>query len=232
MGAFSFTMDRLSTLSSVIGLPKNTGRDSLNLSQFEITLDDNAQRAFAEFNTGMKMLRKHGVRNGCDIQHIARQNIKLLHTNLKSCQAYRSGISRIRSYAINNQQWAWIPLFQNGDVNAGLLYLSAGTHVVVNKQTASITLRQQVLHSPFRQNSAQHETTQLFLSLMGKTEIHSQTGHHVPHTTPRTDILKNGEAFAESPERFKIHDLHTGGHASLLLNVQLYTQPSRPDPVI
>ena len=59
MGAFNFAMGTLSSISSVFVSSKGGRKNTINLNDFRIELDSNAQRAFAEFSTGMQMLHKH-----------------------------------------------------------------------------------------------------------------------------------------------------------------------------
>jgi len=214
MGTFSIAMDRLSNFTSAIAVSRHRPKAGIDLSTFEILLDDNAKRAFAEFNTGMKMLHKHGLHNDCNIQDISRQNLKLLHSNLKESKNYRAGINYLTSSSIESPQWSWIPLLEKPDIRAGLLYLVAGKSVAFKNASTAITLRHSNLVAPF----AQPDHTQLYLNLMGRTQIECM-GTESQLTTMQ--ILKKGFAIADNNAGCVVHRLSAGRDASLLLNVQL-----------
>ena len=194
MGALSFAMDTLATLSSVLA-PTKGNRNYLDLSSLEFTLDDIAQRAFDEFATGMKMLHKHGARNACDISAITQQNIKLLHSNLKASPNYRNTLSLIHGSAGVMMHRTWLPLLDNHDLSAGLLYLAPGNS-----------------SSPSNQDTN---------TIMGQTQIHFRTTSLDSRTN--TITLKKGGAFAEDPLRFTVDQL-ISQKETLLLNIRFLHQ--------
>ena len=194
MGALSFAMDTLATLSSVLA-PTKGNRNYLDLSSLEFTLDDIAQRAFDEFATGMKMLHKHGARNACDISAITQQNIKLLHSNLKASPNYRNTLSLIHGSAGVMMHRTWLPLLDNHDLSAGLLYLAPGNSSSLSNQDTN--------------------------TIMGQTQIHFRTTSLDSRTN--TITLKKGGAFAEDPLRFTVDQL-ISQKETLLLNIRFLHQ--------
>jgi len=214
MGTLSLAFDRLFTMTSSLAFAKTGQHKGVDLSQLEVSLDQHAMRAFEEFNTGMYMLHKHAVHNGCNSQEIAQQNLKLLHTNLKTSKTYRGTINYIRNSRIESPQWNWIPLFDNTGIKAGLLYLAAGNMVRFKKPGSATTLRQSSLFAPF----SQANSTQLYLGLKGNTLIEcSNTSGEV---TARKQI-KSGDAYTEDTDRCSIHRLNAGKESCLLLNILL-----------
>jgi len=208
-------MDRLSHFTSALTISKRQPKVGLDLTTFEISLDENAKRAFAEFNTGMKMLHKHGLHNDCNIQDISRQNLKLLHGNLKRSENYRNGIRYLSAKNIASPQWSWIPLIERTDIRAGLLYLAAGKSVTFKNPGSAITLRYSNLITPF----AQQDRTQLYLNILGTTQIECMNEESQQSTTLLQ--LQKGHAIAESNKGSIVHRLSANRSASLLLNVQL-----------
>ncbi|KPJ97043.1 MAG: hypothetical protein AMJ55_00580 [Gammaproteobacteria bacterium SG8_15] len=225
MGAFNFAMGTLSSLSSAISLPKGPGKNAVNLNELSITLDDNAQRAFTEFTTGMRMLHKHSTRHGFNLASIARQNLKLLHTNLGASQAYRKTIQKIRSGMVSSNHWAWLPLAENDGITCGLLYVPAGHTVAPHTAGANVTIHQNELHSPFAAAENYDIGYQLYLGLIGSTHIEcTQPNRRVtPAIEHSKSLLKRGDTFMEEPLYSQIRRLSAGREASLLLNVYIKT---------
>ena len=214
MGALSFAMDTLATLSSVLA-PTKGNRNYLDLSSLEFTLDDIAQRAFDEFATGMKMLHKHGARNACDISAITQQNIKLLHSNLKASPNYRNTLSLIHGSAGVMMHRTWLPLLDNHDLSAGLLYLAPGNSSSPSNQDTNTMIHQDTLHG------LETNATQIYFSIMGQTQIHFRTTSLDSRTN--TITLKKGGAFAEDPLRFTVDQL-ISQKETLLLNIRFLHQ--------
>ena len=222
MGAFNFTMG---TLSSAFSLPKASGKNPVNLNELSITLDDNGQRAFTEFTTGMRMLHKHSTRHGFNLASIARQNLKLLHTNLGATQVYKKTIHKIRSGRVNSNHWAWLPLADNDGITCGLLYLPAGHTVAPHTAGANVTIHQNGLHSPFAFAENYGAGYQLYLGLIGSTHIEcGQQAKMVASTLDHsTSLLKRGDTFVEEPLYNTIRRLTADREPSLLLNVYIKT---------
>jgi len=225
MGALNFAMDTLASLTSALAPPKSI-RKGLNLDSLAIKLDDSTRRVVDEFNTGMRMLHKHSVHNTCDVLAITRQNMKLLHTNLKADSTYRRTISLIRSNLDSLTHWSWIPLLENKDLNAGLLYLAPGNSVSPNRRGANIS----ILYNTLNEEGSNHDeqatiATQLYLNVFGKTRISccnaSLNDSTVTLAQSSTRILKPGEAFAENPVQTQVERLVTEKEASLLLGIRL-----------
>ena len=214
MGTLSVTLDRLSHFTSTLTTSKRQPNVGIDLTTFEINLDDKAKRAFAEFNTGMEMLHKHGMHNDCNIQDISRHNLKLLHGNLKYSKNYRSSVRYLSTHTIASPQWSWIPLIETTNMRAGFLYLAAGKSVTFNNPGIAITLRHNNLIAPF----AQPDHSQLYLNLLGKIQIQCLSPENQLTTT---QILKKGYAIAENNAGSVVHRLSAGQDTSLLLNVQL-----------
>ncbi|WP_455201958.1 hypothetical protein [Kaarinaea lacus] len=234
MGAFTFAMGTLSSISSVFVSSKSGRKNAINLNDFRIELDSNAQRAFAEFSTGMQMLYKHSVHNSFNVATVTEQNLKLLHSNLKSNQAYKKTISQIRSRSVESNHWAWLPLFSDQDISAGLIYLPAGHTVAPNTAGANVTIRQNTLHTPFSHTQVNESGHQLYLGLMGNTAIECQspTFSSATYGTTRnygtakqsgslSVTLKRNDAFIENPLHKKVQRLCSGQEPSLILNVHL-----------
>ena len=214
MGTLSLAMDHLSNFRSALAISRHRPKTGIDLSTFEILLDDSGKRTFTEFNTGMKMLYKHALHNDCDIQDISRQNLKLLHNNLKQSRSYRTGINDLSASSIESPQWSWIPLFEREDIRAGLLYLVHGKSVTFKNPGTAITLRHSNLVTPF----AQPDHTQLYLNLLGNTQIECMDTENQLTTM---QLLKKGYAIAENNAGYIVHRLSAGRDTSLLLNVQL-----------
>ncbi|MCI0507923.1 MAG: hypothetical protein L0Z73_17695 [Gammaproteobacteria bacterium] len=237
MGAFEFAMDTLSSISSAFSQPKGTAKNTFNLNDLSISLDDNATRAFSEFITGMRMLHKHSIHHGCSIAAITRQNLKLLQTNLNATKAYRNTIRRIRSNAVRSNHWAWLPLVNNEDINAGLLYLPTGHIVAPRTAGANVTIHQKELHIPFPADGKSNTGYQLYLGLMGKTCIefsHPVTVDSEARSTVSTfnnDIestpicIKRGGTFVEEPALRTVSRLYSTQEPCLLLNIHLLNTP-------
>lgn len=233
MGAFNFAMGTLSSISSVFVSPKSGRKNTINLNDFRIELDSNAQRAFTEFSTGMQMLHKHSVHNSFNVVTITEQNLKLLHGNLKANQAYKKTISQIRSRSVESNHWAWLPLFSNQDISAGLIYLPAGHTVAPNTAGANVTIRQNSLHAPFSHTQTSDSGHQLYLGLMGNTAIECQsptfTGSSystrklgtAKQSGSSSVTLKRNDAFIENPIHKKVQRLYSGQEPCLILNIHL-----------
>lgn len=233
MGAFDFAMGTLSSLSSALSLPKGTGKHVINLNDLSITLDEHSQRAFSEFATGMQMLHKHSIHHDFNVATIARQNLKLLNTNLSENPVYRNTIAKIRSGAVTSNHWAWLPLFNNDSVNAGLLYLPAGHAVAPHTEGANITIHQKELRVPFKECDKSKLDHLLFLGLVGNSYINCAQQPRGPApvkpavSAANNDIesaslcIKRGEAFAEEPPHRIVHRVFSHREPCLLLNVHL-----------
>lgn len=218
MNALSFATHTLASLSSAFA-PKHAESEHVNLTELTFDLDDNAQRSFYEFSTGMKMLYQHGSRNPCNISHIAYQNLKLLHSNLKSNRSFRRGLSTIRENSVTNQRWAWLPLVSNSEISAGLIYIPAQKSVTPNTKSASLTMRGNELHAPFSSATEFPQARQLYLSLMGDVEIELHSDITTSHVT-----LKHGEAFSKPHGSTVVNRITSAEESCLLLNVQLPVQ--------
>jgi hypothetical protein len=225
MGAFNFAMGTLSSLSSAFSLPKGSGKNDVNLNELSIALDDNAQRAFTEFTTGMRMLHKHSTRHGFNLASIARQNLKLLHTNLGVSQVYRKTIQKIRSGRVSSNHWAWLPLAENDGITCALLYVPASHTVAPHTAGANVTIHQNELHSPFVAAENYGIGYQLYLGLIGSTHI--ECGQQARMDAPAIDramsLLKRGDTFVEEPLYNTIRRLSADREPSLLLNVYIKT---------
>ena len=234
MGAFDFAMGTLSSISSVFAYSKGAGKNTINLNDFRIELDSNAQRAFSEFSTGMQMLHKHSAHNSFNIVTISEQNLKLLHSNLKTNQAYKRTISQIRTRAVESNHWAWLPLFSNQDISAGLIYLPAGHTVAPNTAGANVTIHHNTLHAPFTSAEKQTCGHQLYLGLMGSTTIEcvspaptysssfrqTNTGS-AAHNSSSSVTLKRNDAFIADPLHKTVERVYSGQEPCLILNVHL-----------
>lgn len=218
MNALTFATHTLASLSSAF-TPKHAEAKHLKLSELTFDLDDNAQRSFYEFSTGMKMLYQHGSRNPCNINQIAYQNLKLLHSNLKSNHSFRRGLSAIKENSMANQRWDCLPLVSNSEISAGLIYIPAHKSVTPNNESASLTMRGNELHAPFSQTTEFSQARQLYLSLIGdvKVDLYSDIA------TSQV-ILKHGEAFAKPHGSTVVKELSAAKESCLLLNVQLPVQ--------
>ena len=233
MGAFDFAMGTLSSISSAFTSSKGGNEKTINLNDFRIELDNNAQRAFAEFSTGMQMLHKHSVHNSFNVVTITEQNLKLLHGNLKTNQAYKKTITQIRSRTVKSNHWAWLPLFSDTNISAGLIYLPAGHSVAPNTAGANVTIRQNTLHIPFSQTEENSVGHQLYLGLMGNTSIeckgpgfNSSTSYKVVNKNTAEGKLcsvniKRNDAFIEDPLHNKVQRLYSSQESCLILNVHL-----------
>ena len=227
MGAFDFAMGTLSALSSALSI-QGARKNTVNLNDLTINLDDQSQRAFSEFSTGMRMLHKHSIHHDFDMAAIARQNLKLLHTNLSANKNYRNTIAKVRSGSVTSHNWAWLPLYNNEIVNAGFLYLPAGHAVAPHTQGANVTIHQNELRLPFRENDSQLDH-QLFLGLVGNTYINllSQSSFSHPVTTDVASLdlnsaslsLRRGGAYVEEPPHRIVHRVFSHRDPCLLLNV-------------
>ena len=230
MGAFNIAMETLSSISSAFVSPKGTGKVTINLNDFRIKLDHNGQRAFSEFSTGMQMLHKHSAHNSSNLATVSEQNLKLLHSNLKTHQAYKNIIAQIRSRAVESSHWAWLPLISNQDISAGLIYLPAGHTVAPNTAGANVTIRQNSLHTPFTHTENNTDGHQLYLGLMGTTVIECKTlvsnysfsyRSLSPDTTNQTETsstsLKRNYAFIESPYHQKVQRISSDQEPCLLI---------------
>lgn len=234
MGAFGITIDTLSSISSAFGKPKRGGKQKIDgLSNLTISLGDASLRSFKEFFTGMLMLHKYSSHNSSDVQEITRQNLKLLHTNLKSDAEYRKIFNKIRSRAISSPQWAWIPLLCNAELDAGLLYIPAGQSVAPQKPGANLTIRDNSLHAPFARVTGQDTNRQLYLSLVGNpiVEYHNpavrQPGLKVRKTGSHpveTRCLRNSESFNGESGHDEAQLIYANQEDCLLLNVNLFQQ--------
>jgi len=213
MGAFSFAADTLATLSSAFS-PKNALVARANVSKLSITLDENAQRIFTEFSTGMKMLHLHGSRNPCNTTKITNQNLKLLHTNLKSNKSYRKAISDIRNNAVDTEHWAWLPLISNADIEANMLFLPAGTSISSLVTGQNGVLQQQAPESHLDASTQKHH----YVSLLGYTEFDISRQNRTSSI-----LLRSGDVFAETNEEVRVKHLRAMKGNSLILNIHLPT---------
>ena len=234
MGAFDFAMGTLSSISSAFASPKGAGKNTINLNDFRIELDSDAQRAFSEFSTGMQMLHKHSAHNSFNVVTVSEQNLKLLHSNLKTNQAYKKTITQIRSRAVESNHWAWLPLFSNQDISAGLIYLPAGHTVAPNTAGANVTIRQHTLHAPFSHTENNNSGHQLYLGLMGNTAIEckltafpSSSSYKTlnvgsaEQTNSSSVTLKRNDAFIVDPIHKKVQRLYSSQEPCLILDVHL-----------
>ena len=213
MGAFSFAADTLATLSSAFS-PKSAPVTRSNVSKISVALDNNAQRMFTEFSTGMKMLNLHGVRNPCNITKIANQNLKLLYTNLKSNNSYRKAVSEIRSNAVDTQHWAWLPLIANQDIEASMLFLPVGTGVPAHITDPHNNQNQQVHDHGSVVASQDH----YYISLLGFAELDIAN-----RSRTSTVSLKSGDVFAETSDQTRIKQIRAIKGSSLILKIKLHS---------
>ena len=234
MGAFGITIDTLSSISSAFGKPKKGGKQkSDGLSGLAINLGDASLRSFKEFSTGMLMLHKYSSHNSSNVQEITRQNLKLLHTNLKSDAEYRKVVNSIRSRTTASPQWAWIPLLCNADLDAGLLYIPLGQSVAPQKPGANLTIRDNSLHAPFARIASQNTSRQLYLSLAGNPIVEYRNPA-VPQLGPKflktsshpeeTRCLRNSESFTGESGHDEIQLIYANQKDCLLLNINLFEQ--------
>ncbi|WP_455376655.1 hypothetical protein [Kaarinaea lacus] len=216
MGAFSFAAGTLATLSSAFSA-RNAVLARTNESKLSVELDDNAHRIFTEFSTGMKMLYLHGSRNPCNILKITNQNLKLLHTNLKSNKSYRKVIANIRNNTVDTNHWAWLPLLFECDISATMLFLPAETGVSPHLTAPTNSIQQQVLKSSNNTTRDQY-VRHLYISLLGvaKFDISNRDG-------TSSILLKNGDVFSDIYDQSPISQISASKGNSLILNVQLST---------
>lgn len=222
MGAFDFAMGTLSFLSSAFSSPKRAGKNVPKLNELSITLDDNARRAISEFTTGMRMLHKHSSSHGFNIATVARQNLKLLHTNLSASNEYRKAISMIRFGKVSSHHWTWVPLSNDDEIASGLLYLPDGHTVAPYTSGANVAIHQNELHLPFSTNNNSDIGYQLYLGLVGNTHIEYKEPITITSGSTTT-LLKRGDTFSEEPPYIKLQRLTSGREPSLLLNVHIKT---------
>lgn len=216
MGAFSFAVDTLSSLSSAFASKKPEPLASVSLSKLTLELDDQAQRLFEEFSTGMKMLYRHGSRNPCNVTHISQQNAKLLHTNLKANPSFKSSLARIKESASVTDQWAWLPLVSNQDIDAGFLFLPSNTSLSPNKSGGSLTMHQNKLQAPFSKNPF---NSHLYLTLEGCPEVEVQQSF----STSSIILLKPGDCYATTCASSNVNQIRATQKHSLILSIQLST---------
>jgi hypothetical protein len=236
MGAFDFAMGTLSSLSSAFSLPKGAGKNTVSLNGLSITVADNTRRAFSEFTTGMRMLHKHSIHHSYDVASIARQNLKLLHTNLTADPQYRHTVAKIRSGALKSSQKVYLPLFGDDEISSGLLYLPAGHSVVPPMAGANVRLDQNGLFPPPGSVASDNDDGyQLYLGLVGSTYIDSAPRTHMKspgriavstkqNTFESSPIcVKRGDAYIEEPLYHKVHRLFTDRESGLLLSLHINT---------
>lgn len=230
MSAFSITLDTLSSISSAFSKsrkgdkPKDDGINGLSL-----TLSEASLRSFNEFATGMRMLHKYSSHISSNVQEITRQNLKLLHSNLKADAQYRKTISQIRTGKLHAPQWAWIPLLSNNELDAGLLYIPGGQSVAPQKPGANLTIRDNALHAPFARVASQHTHCQLYLNLAGNPVVEHRnpvTAQLAPAFAKNTPIeslcLRNSDSFAGQSGINDVHRIGAPQHTCLLLNINLF----------
>ena len=214
MGALSFAAGTLATLSSAFS-SKNAVVARANASKFSVELDDNAQRIFTEFSTGMKMLYLHGSRNPCNITKITCQNLKLLHRNLKSNPSFRKAITEIRNNAVDTQHWAWLPLLSNNDIAASMLFLPGDTSVSPSL-TGPNHFEQYRQSEPTCNNDHSKTIRQLYLTLLGNAEL--DFFHHGDVSNIQ---LKTGDVFVDPYEQNPVNRISAIKGNSLILNIEI-----------
>lgn len=215
MGALSFATGTLATLSSAFS-SKNAIVARTNISKFSIELDDSAQRIFTEFSTGMKMLYLHGSRNPCNIAKITCQNLKLLHTNLKSNKSFRRAISEIRNNAVDTQHWAWLPLLSNDDIAASVLFLPGDTSISPNLTGPKHFDQYHEAEATSGSHAHVNSVRQLYLTLLGNAELDSSNLGNVS-----TIQLKTGEVFADLYAQNPVNRIRAIKGNSLVLNIRI-----------
>lgn len=220
MGALSFATGTLATLSAAFS-SKNAIVARTNVGKFSIELDDNAQRIFNEFSTGMKMLYLHGSRNPCNITKITCQNLKLLHRNLKSNKSFRKSITEIRNNSVDTQHWSWIQLLSNTEIAASMLFLPGDTSVSPGL-TGPDNFDQYRKSAPaFGRDPGSDlahgkSIRQLYLTLMGNAELDFNNRGNVSNIQ-----LKTGDVFADLYEQNPVKRISAIKGNSLVLNIEI-----------
>lgn len=217
MGALSFAVDTLASLSAAFA-SKNPPLGQVDLTNLTVELDNQAQRIFNEFSTGMKMLYQHGARNPCNVSLISQQNLKLLHTNLKANSSFRRSLANIKQSSTVTDHWTWLPLLSNDNISAGILFLPANSNVSPNKSGFTLTMHQSELQSPFTNNINNGHSKLHYLALEGNTEFSFQNNH-----TDSNVLLKYGESIATVDHSTSVHRISALQGPSLLLSIQLAT---------
>ena len=214
MGAFSFAVDTLTSLSSAFASKNHASSPQAQLPNLVLEMDDQANRLFNEFSTGMKMLYKHGSRNPCNISVISQKNAKLLYTNLKANACFRATLAQINKSASVTDQWAWLPLTTNESISAGILFLPPNSTLSPNKAGASLTIHQSELHAPFSNHSCNKH---IYLALEGCPELDIQYDF-----SKSTLSLKPGDSFSTDFTSSSIDQIRASQEYSLMLGIQLF----------
>jgi hypothetical protein len=217
MGALSFATGTLASLSSAFSPKKNAiAARADNVSKFSVELDDNAQRIFTEFSTGMKMLYLHGSRNPCNITKITCQNLKLLHTNLKSNKSYRKIITDIRNGSVDTNHWTWLPLLSNPDITARILFLPAGTGISPNLTTPDNTEPHRESEPAVSNPAYSKRFRQLYLTLLGNAQL----DFHIRGDASNIQ-LRTGDVFADLYEQNPVKRISAIKGNGLILNIEI-----------
>ena len=217
MGALSFAADTLASFSSGFS-HKNVALARINLANLNLDLDSDAHRILREFSTGMKMLYKYGSHNPCNISSITRQNLKLLHTNLKANPSFRKSITAIKFNASDSQPATWMPLVNDENIGASILYLPAEAGISLNSANSTSTpdLSQDISSAPSVQDRLSYNVKQLYLALLGNVQIEM-----TQQNKATGKLLKMGESFTGSFSQINNTRITAIKNASLILNIQL-----------
>ena len=211
MGALSFAAGTLASLSSAFA-PRHVTLARADLANLSLILDNDADRIFNEFSTGMKMLFQYGSRNPCNISHITHQNLKLLYTNLKANSSFRKVVSNIKESASGTQHAIWLKLVFNSTVSAKILYLPAGTSISPIISGSDLKTLQGNIQTSDGTDWVSPNFRQLYLTLLGNVQIRNSSVE---------TVLKLGEPYADCSTRPEIKQIAAFRGDSLMLNIQL-----------
>ena len=106
--------------------PTQSGNDILPIKIVEdpvpdITQDQDLQRSWHEFTTGMRMLQKHRQRINASADKIACANLKLLHHNLRSSAKYKAVLSHLKQELKNQSLFYHWPLSKKQSVGCSII---------------------------------------------------------------------------------------------------------------
>jgi hypothetical protein len=83
--------------------------------------DQEIQRSWHEFNSGMRMLEKHRQRINASTDKIACANLRLLHNNLRSSAKYKSVLSLLKQDQKNHSLFYHWPLSTGNSMGCSII---------------------------------------------------------------------------------------------------------------
>ncbi|NOZ54199.1 MAG: hypothetical protein GXP08_13900 [Gammaproteobacteria bacterium] len=207
------------------------------------------EQTIKEFTFGMHLLQHYIARTNIEIETIAADNLRLLHSNLKRQSNYKRLLTHSKSNRAKTLDWYWTPLVSNHELTVGLLCMNKDNAIYPNHFYGEINhdktncspanIFSHSLHSAFSNHEKNDGSYRLLLAVSGGLVIKSveETYHDnqnrgaaaMMKAKPDRKILmaelKKGDAFIEKNTEKNIENNCAGQHHTYINSLHTSKDP-------